>query len=344
MALPSSGVIKFSDINIELGVAANTPRKLSDSEVRTLFGVASGRIALRDSYGKANRISVTVTIATALTSNYVLNSDKIPGYLAGKTDVTLIIPNNYYVYSTNTSNNGLTIDALDTGDTVAIINNGYIIGMGGGFGAVNGGTALSINRNVTITNNSYIAGGGGAGGGSAYGGGAGGGQGGATTNAVGGSGGNPGSAGGNGTRTSGATSAGGGGGRILPGVGGAGAPQTGGGGPYGGSNGVVGQGGGAGGGGGAYWTAVPYNYGGGNSGTGGTGGSANNVGGNGASYQSQGGIGAGGGGGGGWGANGGSGKTNNNTPVAGGSGGKAVNLNGYTVTWVATGTRYGAIS
>ena len=29
---------------------------------------------------------------------------------------------------------------------------------------------------------------------------------------------------------------------------------------------------------------------------------------------------------------------------AGAAGGKAVNLNGNTVTWVATGTRYGAIS
>jgi hypothetical protein len=54
MALTSSGQIKFSDINVELGVAANTPRKLSDSEVRTLFGVASGRIALRDGYGKSS--------------------------------------------------------------------------------------------------------------------------------------------------------------------------------------------------------------------------------------------------------------------------------------------------
>jgi hypothetical protein len=58
MALNSSGVIKFSDINTELGLAYNTPRKLSDTAVRTLFGVASGRIALRDGYGKADPLAV----------------------------------------------------------------------------------------------------------------------------------------------------------------------------------------------------------------------------------------------------------------------------------------------
>jgi hypothetical protein len=50
-----------------------------------------------------------------------------------------------------------------------------------------------------------------------------------------------------------------------------------------------------------------------------------------------------GGGGGGWGASGG------NSPIAtaasiGAVGGKAVNLNGFTVTWLTNGNRYGAIS
>jgi hypothetical protein len=30
--------------------------------------------------------------------------------------------------------------------------------------------------------------------------------------------------------------------------------------------------------------------------------------------------------------------------VSGGAGGRAVNLNGFSVTWINTGTRYGAIA
>jgi hypothetical protein len=81
-----------------------------------------------------------------------------------------------------------------------------------------------------------------------------------------------------------------------------------------------------------------------NGGTGGAGGSANAVGNNGydSGFRSAGG---GAGGGGGWGASGGTAKNNTNTfPIPPGAGGKCVNLNGYTVTWTATGTRYGVIS
>jgi hypothetical protein len=57
-----------------------------------------------------------------------------------------------------------------------------------------------------------------------------------------------------------------------------------------------------------------------------------------------------GGGGGGWGASGGSARVivtvNNVSDVSssGASGGKCVNLNGYSITWSATGTRWGGIS
>jgi hypothetical protein len=60
MALPSSGVIKFSDINVELGVAANTPRRLSDAAVRTLFAVPSGTIRFSNGFGKSNRFATNL--------------------------------------------------------------------------------------------------------------------------------------------------------------------------------------------------------------------------------------------------------------------------------------------
>lgn len=54
MPLPLSGAIDFSDINVELGVAANTQRSLGSSTTRTLYGVPSGAIRLAaDGYGKS---------------------------------------------------------------------------------------------------------------------------------------------------------------------------------------------------------------------------------------------------------------------------------------------------
>jgi hypothetical protein len=236
-----------------------------------------------------------------------LGTAQIPGYVAGKTDVTFVVNSGVYVYSTNTANAGLTVAALNAADTVSIVNNGYIMGMGGVGGGFNitpgaGGPAININRSVNITNNSYIAGGGGGGArgsGTAYsgegGGGAGGGQ---SAASPGGAPGQPGVALGSSYS----------GGRILPG---SSANQAGG---AGGSSENA-----------SFETEV----------YGAAGGTTNNPGQNGISDFGC----VSGSGGGGWGAAGGARGVN-----AGGAGGKAVNLNGYTVTWLATGTRYGAIS
>lgn len=303
-------------------------------------------------HSSRRRISVTVTLSSN-TTNYTLDTAQIPGYSAGQTDVTLVIDSNVYVYSTNTSVAGLTISALGASDTVTVTNNGYILGMGGNGASVGygpggitlgqpGGPALSINRNVTITNNSYIAGGGGGGsgywyrsnvygdsetGGASGGGGAGGGAGGSAYGGyyAGGAGGGPGQNGSNGTQP-GFTGAGGG--RILPGIGGTPTSYS------------LAQGGGA----------------------GGSGIERNGF----SDYNGQYEILISSGGGGGWGASGGhvgtSGVIPNTNSGTGGSsngagysgfsgiqgggaaGGKAVNLNGYTVTWLAEGTRWGTIS
>jgi len=325
MALPSSGAISFNAINVELGLTGTAQISLNDGAVRTLFGVASGAISMNQGYGKSNRISVTITLASN-TTDYTLDTAQIPGYVAGATDVTLVVNSGVYVYSTNTANAGLTVAALDAGDTVSIVNDGFILGMGGGQGATAGGNAVNLNRSVLITNNSYIAGGGGAGGGGngGGGGGAGGGVGGG-----GAAGGGPGSSGSNGSG-SGTAVGGGGGGRILPGTGGAGVSAN-----------AVGRGGGAGGGGAAYAIIISGSTwanggGGGGGGWGASGGSGSG----GASPFS----GATGGAGGSSNNNGANGTSPSSTIVAGSAGGKAVNLNGNTVTWLANGTRWGAIS
>ena len=279
------------------------------------------------------RIIVTLSSNQA---NYSFTPLQVPGYVTGA-EITLVIDPGVYVYSTSTSSAGLSISNFSGDDIVNIINNGYIMGMGGQGGAgiryksatagSSGGPAIDLNYPVSITNNSYIGGGGGGGGGCPItyspgtnyggGGGAGGGQGGLcqmeqdSRSTLGGAGGAPGAKGSNGGAFWAATSVPGGGGRIMPG-----SATT-----------ALSQGGEAGGsGGGAAGVGPPYSLGGG----------AGNPGSNGKSlnYGTS-------GGGGGWGASGGIGA---GFRYAGGAGGKAVNLNGNSVTWIATGTRYGAIS
>jgi hypothetical protein len=280
-------------------------------------------------FNSRRRVAAAQTFATNTTQT-ALNVSALSGYVAGITDVTITVNNSVYLYSTDTATAALTITGATTGDTITLVNNGFIIGKGGngvetsGFNAVNGlpgGPAMSLGYNINITNNSYIAGGGGGGAAGPYpanamtGGGAGGGNGGgAGPNYFGGIGGAPGQAGAQGTSNVGNFpnyGGGGGGGRILPGVGGAGRNFS-----------SKPDGGGAGGG---------STVGGQNGGTAGSGGSAGNAG------EDKGGFSAGGGGG--WGARGG-----NVDGTLGGAGGKAIALNGFTVTYNVTGTVYGVVS
>jgi len=126
-----------------------------------------------------NRVAASATIS-ANTSNYVLNTGKAPGYSAGKTDMVLTISPGVYVSSSSTGSYALQVDtSWDVSDTVTIVNNGVIVGRGGGGGtgyngvrATNGssaGPALLVQRAITMNNLDRIAGGGGGGGGGAQG-------------------------------------------------------------------------------------------------------------------------------------------------------------------------------
>lgn len=351
MALPSSGAISFSNINTELSAIATAVRALGDTPVRTLFAVPSGAISMSNGYGKS---SVFKAAITAPQKEMNLAAWATANGWDGNSAVEITINAGVYIWSDNTAVAALTTGAFTGGLT--IINNGYIMGRGGngakGAGggfvhATSGGPAISLSQNCTILNNSYIGGGGGGGAGAgpgsrAYqlegqgGGGAGGGLGGGingdTAAAITIAGGAIGQAGSNSalvtwSNTCGqysGTNGGGGGGRIMPGSGGAGNGA-----------GTIAYGGGAGGGGGIHLNNM------GQAAGGGSGGSANAVGGNGTPSN---GLGCGGGGG--WGASGGyagnyDGYKASTTP---GAGGKAIALNGFSVTWSATGTLYGSVS
>ena len=331
MTLPASGAISFNAINVELGVAGTTNANINQASYRTLAGVPSGTISLSNFYGKSNRATLSYTYS-ASTQSASLNVTSISGYVSGKSDITITVNSGVYLWS------GFTLTGGNSGDTVTLVNNGYIMGDGGNGGGVYfnslvsagaGQTALSLGFNTTVNNtnaSAYIGGGGGGGGvasggsfGTTAGGGAaGGGAGGylfyiqccAFNYVYGGAGGSIGNSGANG-----APNTGGGGGRVFAGTGGTGGYGS-----------VTAKGGSAGGGGG-----------GGNNSSqaGGTGGSANNAGGaGGATFGS--------GGGGGWGASGGTGVNGG----AGAAGGKAVALNGNTVTWTSGNTTrvYGSVA
>ena len=133
-----------------------------------------------------SRVVINLTIS-ANTKNYNIFSNKGGTYSAGLSDITLTINSGIIVGSTSTSTYGLdTGTGWTTGDTITIVNNGYIVGKGGaGSTPTAGGPALHVQYATSINNGSgyiYSGGGGGAQGQigtvySGYGGGGGGGQG-----------------------------------------------------------------------------------------------------------------------------------------------------------------------
>ena len=144
------------------------------------------------SVGGSSRVALSYTIA-ANTTNLSISVDSISGYVAGKSDITVTVNAGIYVYSVVEGSRALNIGRASTGDTVKLVNNGYIVGWGGNGGGLNfydtyycaciglegyqaslttpsaGSVALnysSLTNTVplTIENSGYIAGGGGGGG------------------------------------------------------------------------------------------------------------------------------------------------------------------------------------
>lgn len=175
MALPSSGAISLSQVNVELGVSATATRSLNDSTTRTLFGVPSGAISMSNGYGKANQFSFTIS---ANQTNADLRTLAVNAGWNQSSTLVVTVNSGVYISSNSTSTPALTIAGSFPGG-VHLVNNGTIVGMGGAGGngsfftpftpistaGAAGGLALSVSTGVTITNYGTIAGGGGGGGG-----------------------------------------------------------------------------------------------------------------------------------------------------------------------------------
>ena len=252
MALQASGAISLDDMHVEVGGTSGTTCSLNDPDIRALIDVGdSGQQSIQQYYGKSSETSLP-TGGSQINGQVQLKQITASSYISS--GGTLRIPSNMWVWSDSRTVAALIIDISCT-----VVNDGKIIGKGGGggyypgAGRETGGPAISVTASgVTITNSNgaYIAGGGGGGangqdGGDPQdnsgggGGGAGGGAGGKGHSTY-----NPASPGGalnaigghaysstgilrssNGGGAGGATGgayayAGGGGGRILPGVGG----------------------------------------------------------------------------------------------------------------------------
>lgn len=335
MPLPTNE-IKFSDLNREFNRGLSLSVNLNAADIKVLEGNPNDGISMSQLRGKSRAVQGTVSsppVSGVNLLNYVFNPSKLSNYVPGNTNAVLTIPIGVYVYSDNASKPALEVSGWTTGDTVTIINKGFIMGKGGqGGGYINsaqvlptaGGPAISILFNTTIDNtysNAYIGGGGGGGAGTSYGGGggAGGGKAGPITSIApnGIEGGAPGFKGADGTKAgsgivaTGGGAGGGGGGVAIYTVGGQNSPRS-----------LSGAGGGR------IFPGSGGTGGGSNYGTGSNGGSANNASLN--SVTSPPLTLSPGAGGGGWGAAGG----NTVGGLKGAPGGKAVETNGNRITWV----------
>ena len=122
-------------------------------------------------------MTLALTIASNVTDYVLYNAATAAGWNpAVKLNVTVTVNSGVYVGSTSPGSYAFIIHSsayFPAGSTITLINNGYILGMGGTGGAGGaagnlGGYALHVGMAATIYNYGYIYGGGGGGGGMIY--------------------------------------------------------------------------------------------------------------------------------------------------------------------------------
>ena len=171
MALPPSGTISLSQIQTEFGGV--NPIGLSEYyrggglTTPNNTGVpTSGTISLSNFYGAVRQFTFTIS---SNQTNANLRTLAVNAGWDQSAPVIATIGSGVYVSSNSTGTPALTVNGSFPGG-VQLINNGFIIGMGGAGGnassnGFSGGTALSAAVGVLVNNAGTIGGGGGGGGG-----------------------------------------------------------------------------------------------------------------------------------------------------------------------------------
>lgn len=176
MVLPSSGPLSLKDIQDEFG--GTEPILLSEYYAIAKDIPSTGAIDVGDFYGALDTFSLTIS---ANQSKLNLRSYAVTQGWDEYAKLLVTIANDVVIDSDDTTTPALTVDgAYERGLT--LINNGTIVGMGGGGGTggvsavgskteptpgEDGGNALLVSSAVSIDNQGTIAGGGGGGGGGA---------------------------------------------------------------------------------------------------------------------------------------------------------------------------------
>lgn len=141
----------------------------------------SGPIAISNFYARAQGRIAIYLIISGTTYNFDVYAQRTSAYIPGYSDIYVVVQPNVYVGSNiqygTTNSPAISVPAtFNAGDTVSIINSGYIYGVGGsgGTGTTNpgnpgsqGGTALKVARPTAVANYGELSGGGGGGGGGA---------------------------------------------------------------------------------------------------------------------------------------------------------------------------------
>lgn len=141
----------------------------------------NGPIAISNFYARAQGRVAIYLVINGTTYNYDVYAQRTSAYIPGYSDIYVVVQPGVFVGSNiqygNTNSPAISVPAtFNAGDTVSIINSGYVYGCGGNGGGGTslpgnpgnqGGTALKIARPTTVANYGELSGGGGGGGGGA---------------------------------------------------------------------------------------------------------------------------------------------------------------------------------